>query len=361
MNQPPHHNHSDPMGATKPCARCGVDCTSIPRVKDDKGRYFCRACYDRAIAQMASQIIQTAPVLPRQEHSSSAPHHDDHDDHDDLDQPADILGTIDSHDAHIEGRDGARPLSDETYELAIPEHVRVVPTKDCPSCAKEIREADTTCRHCGFNMILNQEADEALPVVTATFTKGNPHCGSCGYSLLNLGSTTCPECGSPNRIPNRSHWDQEDSDAIARRQVVRPGVYLGIGLVGFIVLAFIERDPVIFFSCLVVYAINLPAVIGAFFACCFLWLGFNDSAKLVVWKLAGILALTSLVLFSFSLLAGGVGIIPLIIVGFVFTGLLYVELDVDQSDAWLMGLGLLIAQVGTSAIIAAVLRKLGWI
>lgn len=34
----------------KACVVCGVDCTGRPRVKDPKGRYYCRACYDARAA-----------------------------------------------------------------------------------------------------------------------------------------------------------------------------------------------------------------------------------------------------------------------------------------------------------------------
>lgn len=34
--------------ASKTCALCGCDCTCRPRVKDAKGRYYCRECYDNA-------------------------------------------------------------------------------------------------------------------------------------------------------------------------------------------------------------------------------------------------------------------------------------------------------------------------
>jgi len=35
----------------KNCVACGADCTGKPRVKDPKGRYYCRACYDARSAQ----------------------------------------------------------------------------------------------------------------------------------------------------------------------------------------------------------------------------------------------------------------------------------------------------------------------
>ena len=37
--------------AAKTCGICGADCTGRPRTKDKSGRYFCKECYDGAIAR----------------------------------------------------------------------------------------------------------------------------------------------------------------------------------------------------------------------------------------------------------------------------------------------------------------------
>ena len=49
---------------TKICAICGEDCSARPRVKDPKGRYFCRACYEQAMRrrQAVAQREQPEPV-----------------------------------------------------------------------------------------------------------------------------------------------------------------------------------------------------------------------------------------------------------------------------------------------------------
>jgi len=39
--------NSGVMPGTKPCVKCGVDCAGRPRVKDAKGHYLCRECYER--------------------------------------------------------------------------------------------------------------------------------------------------------------------------------------------------------------------------------------------------------------------------------------------------------------------------
>jgi hypothetical protein len=48
--------------ATKVCALCGCDCTSRPRVKDGKGRYYCRECYDRAKQTAQRPVARAGPL-----------------------------------------------------------------------------------------------------------------------------------------------------------------------------------------------------------------------------------------------------------------------------------------------------------
>ena len=43
------------MPGTKPCVKCGVDCAGRPRVKDPKGRYICRGCYEQLKAEHAPE------------------------------------------------------------------------------------------------------------------------------------------------------------------------------------------------------------------------------------------------------------------------------------------------------------------
>jgi len=323
-------------------------------VKDERGRYFCKACYDKAIAAMASKIIETAPVArggsglgvvmpPVTVARPTA------DTRDSLDEPVDLLSEAAA--PEIEAHEP------EIYALAEPEKPKhVEPMRDCPSCGREMRERDSLCPHCGFNTVLNVEAEDDLPTVTAVFKSGKACCGKCGYCIEKLGSLKCPECGSPNRIPRRSAWDQEDSEKIARMQIIRPGIYLAAGIVGYGVIAILEEDIASFLGMLIIYAVSLPAVIGAFLACSFLWLGFNDRLRIVVWKLAGITALTFLPLFFFN----GAWFIPMVLAGLTFSTLIRVELDVDQGDAWLVGLAVLIAQFAMFALVVWFVDRMGW-
>jgi len=45
---------------TKICALCGADCSDRPRVKDPRGRYFCKGCYQRSIARQRAAAAEVA-------------------------------------------------------------------------------------------------------------------------------------------------------------------------------------------------------------------------------------------------------------------------------------------------------------
>ena len=42
----------------KRCAICGVDCSNLPRKKDERGRYYCLACLDRIAAQTQNDAAE---------------------------------------------------------------------------------------------------------------------------------------------------------------------------------------------------------------------------------------------------------------------------------------------------------------
>jgi membrane associated rhomboid family serine protease len=50
--------------STKVCVICGEDCLNKPRTKDAKGRYFCKACYERAATAAAAHDRMPVPTPP---------------------------------------------------------------------------------------------------------------------------------------------------------------------------------------------------------------------------------------------------------------------------------------------------------
>lgn len=52
----------DPPGNSfaKTCVVCGADCSNKPRVKDRRGRYFCRPCYEAAVKKQKARKAHAA-------------------------------------------------------------------------------------------------------------------------------------------------------------------------------------------------------------------------------------------------------------------------------------------------------------
>ncbi|MBN1345655.1 MAG: hypothetical protein JXQ73_23385 [Phycisphaerae bacterium] len=49
---------TQPPTVQKVCRLCGEDCAERPRVKDHKGRYYCRACYVKAWQKLETRQAQ---------------------------------------------------------------------------------------------------------------------------------------------------------------------------------------------------------------------------------------------------------------------------------------------------------------
>lgn len=114
-----------PTAQEKTCVVCGENCADRPRVKDPKGRYYCKPCY----AQLSEQQHQTAPAPP-------AP--------------------------------GDMPLEPQPGEAGIDDHggllselIESAPAstgKTCPQCNTELDQQAVLCVSCGYNF----QSGEAL-------------------------------------------------------------------------------------------------------------------------------------------------------------------------------------------------------
>lgn len=103
-------------GARKQCTICGTDCAGKPRVKDPKGRYYCRSCYERA--QEGAGAASGVPAGAVGSASSTSP--DDGD-----------FGLLDDLFA-AESQGDASPLS-------------------CPACDAPMAHGAVICVQCGHN------------------------------------------------------------------------------------------------------------------------------------------------------------------------------------------------------------------
>ncbi len=118
----------------KTCVMCGTDCTAIPRAKDKRGRYFCRPCYDRALAKARERKLGTAAApavgaAPRPVATRPKP------------KPA--------------GDDAFADLMGLESSGAAVETVRL-----CPGCRAQLPARVGTCPGCGYDVVRGRKAGE---------------------------------------------------------------------------------------------------------------------------------------------------------------------------------------------------------
>lgn len=67
----------------KVCKLCGEDCSDRKRVKDPKGSYYCRTCYEDAIRRIKARRAAQEPAVGEETERVEALSHDEADDFDD--------------------------------------------------------------------------------------------------------------------------------------------------------------------------------------------------------------------------------------------------------------------------------------
>jgi len=112
-----------PTAQQKTCVVCGADCADRPRVKDPKGRYYCKPCYE----QLSEQKRQSAPTPPA---------------------PGDMPLQADAIDADDERSALFSEIADTAPSTG----------KTCPQCGAELDQQAVLCVRCGYNF----QSGEAL-------------------------------------------------------------------------------------------------------------------------------------------------------------------------------------------------------
>ncbi len=118
-------------GAVKQCVVCGEDCANKPRVKDPKGRYYCKPCYNRAAAERREKQRQRDLEGSRE---SSPPPNDPGNE-----STAGGLGLgslLDDPDASGSGMGMGIGMADGT----------------CPECGNGYEAGAVICVNCGYNL-----------------------------------------------------------------------------------------------------------------------------------------------------------------------------------------------------------------
>lgn len=140
---------------SKLCAVCGENCADRPRVKDQRGQYYCRECHDKKMGRKPTATTRpplapaaSKPLPPMPE--SSAP---------DLD-----MGLLDAMSV-------AESTADSVDQARRP----------CPSCGTPIPVDAVVCMGCGFNSDLGRRMGEAqyeeAPSASRTTASGKQSTG----------------------------------------------------------------------------------------------------------------------------------------------------------------------------------------
>lgn len=127
----------------KICTVCGQDCSGGDRVKDRHGRYYHRACYERATGREVSARHQGAPPV----HPPPSTHVAD--------------GAVDPN-----ARAPSLKEADDGYGvtgMAAPEG-----STACPSCGQSLQPGAVLCTACGYDFRTGRQHDTAAPPGPAT-------------------------------------------------------------------------------------------------------------------------------------------------------------------------------------------------
>jgi hypothetical protein len=192
-------------GASKVCRLCGVDCAGRQRVRDQFGRYYCKACYSaeeargRAAPSKPADPSATGTLMGlRHDHPESGPQAG----HAPAGGPARGHARVDE----IPVDDGTIPLAPDERP-ATPRRPHAPPTERfappepeavdlCPDCGAPVGRTQRVCAACGF------DREAGVPVGAHSGHAAAPPatCSSCGHSLAGIRGTVCPECGKDNRV-----------------------------------------------------------------------------------------------------------------------------------------------------------------
>jgi uncharacterized RDD family membrane protein YckC len=126
---------SDPV--SKPCRLCGEDCTGRPRIKDPKGRYYHKECYEQEVARRAQQAAAAPPTGPAE-----------------FDPFADLADSAAS----------APPAG----------------TKPCPGCAAPLEPGAVVCIACGYSLQRGGRLETAAVSAAPGAGGSTPACPLCG-------------------------------------------------------------------------------------------------------------------------------------------------------------------------------------
>lgn len=322
------------MSVRKICIRCGVDCSTMKRVKDAQGNYVCGPCAESLAAARAVAGKLNAPKSPAPSPTSS-PTSSPSSTPKPQANPADDLVDLAAEDP----KTSPLPSAESELALAPIDPTTIVSVAPCPSCARALPGDAQICTHCGYDK-------------RKGFSKPGGTCKNCGYSTEGLKEPVCPECGERlDPVLAKSYRDalREESIRVEADQWRKPLIHTAIAVAAMLVIALIRwgvGGPSLFRTfvpSVIGIAVAWPFAVGAYWLAAIIWMGFDEAMQYVAVKLAGALfvaAAITLVMTSLTGTLAGFGFVQLAVWVVVVISLdlyLHLELDLDWGDATILG------------------------
>ena len=285
--------------ASKVCVRCKVDVSGKPRVKDAKGRYLCRPCFDKA----ASEGAKAAPAKPVAIGAGGA-----------ADPGDDVLDNA--------------AIFDLAPTASVPQG------GPCPGCGNFVRAGTQVCVNCGYNAATGEAIATAVGVEKV---KARP--------------------AFKSKDDVRKDHLAASSGEMHRRAWINAGVVLAIGVVSSIgVIVGLSDDPgatLEFYGMML--AIAVPASFLAFCALALLGMAGGVGFFLMFFEIAALCSVVApvYILTAFIPLRIGRWIARAMILGGLSTWLL----DLEEPYNYVFSIVLVVILIG-SAVGAAVLLGL---
>jgi hypothetical protein len=285
----------------KVCVVCKQDCSQKPRLKDPQGRYTCQACAD-ALEARARLKVRPVPL--------EAP------------APAPVPA----------------PLPDEPdLGYALAEEVKAAgsiaqDTASCMGCGVLMAPGALICTRCGY------DTRTGAPMKTSKKApRGPKRCEKCGYDLTGLKKPKCPECGTVFRMGRDLKKErEEDNRRTVRWAYYKPLIASAAGLLLMTIIAAARVGSEALPGVFIMYAGGYIVASAVYWTCSLLWFGFDAPLHLTLLRMIAVCAFADSAYWAVSGLP--MFLLTRAIVLFVFVGAMTELMDLDFTDAVIVGL-----------------------